>query len=1008
MRPERWQQIESVFQAALRSDGLSRTSFLDQVCSGDDELRSEVDSLLAAHERAGVFIGSPALEVAAGMMADEQSDSIREAIGPYKIISHLGAGGMSEVYLAEDPRLGRKVALKVLPGYFREDEERVRRFQQEARAASALNHPHVATIYEIGEADGVTYIAMEYVEGQTLSARIGGRPMPSAEIIEIAAQIAEALEEAHGAGITHRDIKSANIMMTARGKVKVLDFGLAKVAAGSPEGALPGDQTLPSWSESIGGIQTLSKTGAGMVMGTVPYMSPEQARGLAVDNRTDIFSLGVVIYEMVTGRLPFVGETVADVVAAILDREPPPLTFFGRSVPAPLESIIMKALRKDRQERYQAVSEMLSDLRELQHLPELETHLEHPQRGEAATPTEARELADVVNSTSTATASTVEIKQRKRALLWLAVAILAIGAFAIGGYRFARLAAHGQPSSSPPAIRITRLTAGSKVGTSAAKGAAAISPDGAYVFFATEEAGKVSFWLREVVSTGQRRVFGPAAGRYMGSTFSGDGAYVYFSWRDEANPTYTLYQMPIRGGPPRKLLSQVDSPITFSPSGDQFAFVRYGDSQGTCSLMVANSDGSGESTLATRQYPEYFNGSGPAWSPDGTIIACGVGTGAISSQTTVVAVPTGGGPARPLTTQKWENVFRAVWLADGTGLIVAASTGGFGAYGVRAQIWCISYPGGDVHRITNDLGGYGQMSLGLTADSATLVTLQEDYSSQVWVMPPNETSHARQISYGRYDGMHGLCWTPAGKIVYLAQEGDDMDLWMMNPDGTGNRQLTADPYLEFYPSVSRDGRYIVFVSNRTGVWNVWRADVDGSNPKQLTAGLTAANSPGCTPDGRWVVFESTESGKQAIWKVPIDGGTPAAVTSQYSSLPAISPDGKLIAYCHGDEQSNNHFALAIVPFAGGQPTRVFNLPYTFVPSRSGFCWTPDGRAVTYLDDGESVGNIWSQAIEGGPPKRLTDFRSGSIARFALSPDGKQIAIARNIITDDVILIRDFR
>ena len=352
MKPERWQTIESIFQQALACDASSRASFLADACSGDSELRREVESLLAANEDAKSFIHSPAIEMTAQLMAEDQLNSARETIGPYKIILRIGAGGMGEVFLGEDRRLGRKVALKLLPDYFATDEQRLSRFKREARAASALNHPNVATIYEIGESNGSSYIAMEYVEGQTLGEKINGQPLATAEIVEIAAQVADALDEAHTKAITHRDIKSANIMLTARGQVKVLDFGLAKMRATGPQ-------------EGASQMTTATATEPGLVMGTVQYMSPEQALGREVDGRSDLFSLGVVMYEMATGRLPFSGATAVETIEQIRHEQPAAIGRFNYAVTGELERIIRKCLEKDRERRYQSARDLLIDLKNL-------------------------------------------------------------------------------------------------------------------------------------------------------------------------------------------------------------------------------------------------------------------------------------------------------------------------------------------------------------------------------------------------------------------------------------------------------------------------------------------------------------------------------------------------------------------------------------------------------------------------------------------------------------------
>jgi serine/threonine protein kinase len=352
MDPERWQEIEQLCHSALELESNRREAFLKEACAGDEELRREVESLLAQHIEAEDFIEEPALKVAAkGMASDPSQSLLGQQLGPSKILSMLGAGGMGEVYLGQDSRLERTVAVKVLPTELASDPDRMRRFIREARAASALKHPNVATIYEIGESDTVQFIAMEYIEGQTLVTKISGRALETAEILNIGIQVADALDEAHGKGIIHRDIKPANIMLTPRDQVKVLDFGLAKVTQ-------PNDQALSS-------DVTVVSTEMGMVMGTAPYMSPEQALGKELDPRTDIFSLGVVLYEMATGRLPFSGTSASDTVDQILRREPEAIARFNYNVPTDLERIVRKCLAKDRERRYQSARELLVDLRNL-------------------------------------------------------------------------------------------------------------------------------------------------------------------------------------------------------------------------------------------------------------------------------------------------------------------------------------------------------------------------------------------------------------------------------------------------------------------------------------------------------------------------------------------------------------------------------------------------------------------------------------------------------------------
>jgi serine/threonine protein kinase len=363
MKPERWQQIDELLQSALAQAPAERPGFLAQACSGDEPLRREVESLIASHEHAENFLGTHVSQIAAELLVGGQTSLARgQRIGSYEIAVLLGAGGMGEVYLAEDTRLGRKVALKVLPAYFTKHEDRLRRFEQEARSVSALNHPNILTIYEIGQADGQHFIATEFIEGVTLRQHMVTTRMKLGEVLDVASQVGSALAAAHAAGIVHSDIKPENIMIRGDGYVKVLDFGLAKLTE---------RQTYQVDAEAA--TRASVKTPPGPVMGTAQYMSPEQARGLNVDARTDIFSLGIVLYEMVAGRAPFAGATKSDALATILkEEEAPPLSRYAPEVPAELEWIVMKALAKEREKRYQVVKDLLIDLKNLKQELELQ------------------------------------------------------------------------------------------------------------------------------------------------------------------------------------------------------------------------------------------------------------------------------------------------------------------------------------------------------------------------------------------------------------------------------------------------------------------------------------------------------------------------------------------------------------------------------------------------------------------------------------------------------------
>src|SRR5205809_1364221 len=413
MTPERWQQLKQIFQSALERSPAERSAFLNQACADDPALRSEVESLISSHDQAGDSIEAMAAEAATEILGDDQAGSIvGKQIGHYQVVSRIGRGGMGEVFLAHDTSLGRKVALKLLRSDFTRIEERLRRFRQEARAASALNHPNILTIYEIGHDGSLHFMATEYVEGETLRQHLSRARITVGQTLDVAVQVASALAAAHQAGIIHRDIKPENIMVRSDGNVKVLDFGLAKLT--DPKTIDTAAPTLPQ-----------VETQPGVVMGTFSYMSPEQARGLAVDARTDIWSLGVMIYEMAAGRQPFEGETASDVMSLILQKEPPPLAYSWPEVPAELERIVRKALHKDREERYQTIKDLLIDLRNLRKELELSAEMER-----SAPPISARAMssgqsaAATAHSASSAEYIVTEIKQHKRAAVGALALIL--------------------------------------------------------------------------------------------------------------------------------------------------------------------------------------------------------------------------------------------------------------------------------------------------------------------------------------------------------------------------------------------------------------------------------------------------------------------------------------------------------------------------------------------------------------------------------------------------------
>ena len=1036
MTPERWRQIEELFHSANERSPEDRSVFLDERCADDADLRKEVERLLASHDRAGQFIEMPAIETTASELAEVRADSMRgKVVGRYRILELIGTGGMGEVYLVEDTSLDRKAALKVLlPAYAGKDQDSLRRFQQEARAVSALSHPNIAHIYEIGQDNGTNFIAMEFVEGQLLTDHIRGLPLDSLEIVDICIQVADALDEAHNKGITHRDIKSSNIMITPRGRAKVLDFGLAK-SAGSD------DQTESD--KSAGQVETRP----GLVLGTISYMSPEQALGRSVDTRTDIFSLGVVLYEMTTGRLPFVGQSVTETIDKIAHAHPDAIARFNYEVPDELERIVKKALRKSRDERYQTAKDLLVDLRSLKRELEFAAQPENASSiasesdrlflrtdGSRTGDRTARNTgADQTRTTSSAEYIVSEIKRHKWGSAITAAILIVAGLSVFEGLRKfvwspkALKNASGSLNTMKTRRLITSATSGKAGNTS-------ISPDGKFVVYKDDETdGRQGLWIRQVATGAARQIVPSEAVQYRGTTFSRDGNLVYYTVVGAEYSSGALFQVPVIGGHAKQLLVNISGPISQSPDGTQIAFVY----QQT--LMVANSDGKGARPLASRQGLGFFGFHGPSWSPDGKIIACGGVETAGGPYATVFGVKVENGETTQLTTHRWGAVRRVLWLGDGSALVVLA----YDAEQEFSQLWELSYRSGEVRRITNDLNGHGQLSLGLTADSTMIVTQEEVNTSHIWIAVQDQSSSAKQItsSEGLNDGRFGLSWMPDGKLVYASMVNTAWDLWLVKPDGTDPRQLTfetdegqatattSDVALrpssaglgprDQYPVVTPDGKTILFTSIREdGKPHVWRMAFDGSQPKQLTSGKDQEeHGARVSPDGRWVVYASLSGGQERLWKMPIEGGSPIQLTDYTSSFPEVSPDGRFIACTLFDEGAKPaHWRVAIVPFEGGQAIKVLKLPATADVSRAVsdgravayVRWLNRGSAIAYVDRSKGVSNIWSQALDGSPARQLTNFTSGLIFNFEVSPDGKYIACARGSRTSDVILISDFR
>jgi eukaryotic-like serine/threonine-protein kinase len=901
---------------------------------------------------------------------------------------------MGEVYLAEDRRLSRKVALKLLPLSATTDHDRLRRFEQEARAASALNHPNIITIYEIQEYAGSHVIATEFVEGETLRQRIARARLSLSETLNISIQVADALSAAHKAGIVHRDIKPDNVMLRPDGYVKVLDFGLAKLS----------EHSTPAVSAEAPTIQV--RTGSGVVMGTAGYMSPEQARGLSVDGRSDVFSLGAMIYEMVARRKPFEGDTPSDTMASILKTEPVPLSQIVPGLPAELNRIVSKSLRKDREERYQVVKDLWLDLKSLRQELEFQNQLERSvvPEGESSVQgaTSALPLAHTTGPRSAITNITeslsVEIKRHKvGTALTLSVLVLLLAGVGFGIYKYLN---RPMPVERFWDVKISRITnSGNAID-------ATLSPDGKYVVYVLSTRNSQSLYIRQVNAANDTLIVPPAPIGYFGITFSPDGTELYYAVKSNLDRG-TLYRIPALGGTAVKILEQIDGPVSFSPDGSRFVFVRANHPRpGESALLIANIDGSGQRELVVKKLPQRFSPlffTGPSWSPDGKLVASVVTTVGGASKLFSYAVEDG--KEQELSSQSWGFAARTAWLPDMSGLLLVA-----GDLIRDSQLWIVSYPEGKARRVTNDLSSY--RAIGLTADGKKFSTVQAQGLVNLWIVPGGDATKATRLQTGNVGfystGGNNVTWLTDGRLVFASNEGGDQDIWVMDADGNNRKQLTANGAQNISPVSTPDGKYVVYSSNRDGVRTIWRMNVDGSNQVKLTNG-TNDGSPTITRDSNWVIYSDLARSEPTIWKVPIEGGQAEQVTNHRGAGPSVSPDGKMLLFSFAESPDPYAPAnrIAVMPLEGGSELKTFEI----VPNSTVSLvnqWSADGKSILYSVNSNNVSNIWSQSIEGGPPKQVTDFKDSLIAGFSWSSDGKQLVCARGVLLRDAVLITDLK
>jgi eukaryotic-like serine/threonine-protein kinase len=995
MTPERWQQVKEIFETALERAPDERPAFLDQACDGDEPLRREVQSLLASYEEGESFMERPAVALAAETLAGSQGESlVGQTIGHYQVTREIGSGGMGEVYLAQDAKLGRPVALKLLPNYLSKDEDRLHRFEREARTASALNHPNVCVIHEVGETeDDRHYMAMEYVDGVTLRQHMMSASMRLSEVLEVAVQIASGLAAAHEVGIVHRDIKPENIMMRSDGYVKVLDFGLAKLTEQEAT-----DLAAPAGARL--------KTDTGVVMGTSRYMSPEQARGLAVDARTDIWSLGVVIYEMVTARPPFEGATTSDVIVSILEREPAPLAQLSPEAPAELQRIISKTLHKDREGRYQTAKDLLIDLKDLKQDLDIEAKLERSQQPSSSGRGRFR-------SRATLPAARPQPTWWANRLIWLSAAVILVVAVAARYYSSrppSENLARSRSESSLPPMKVVPFTS-----FSGHEGSPAFSPDGNQMAFDWDggTSDNIDIYVK-LIDAGAPLRLTTDPGIDRSPTWSPDGRYIAFSRFSESEKG--IFIVPALGGTERKLYSPDWRPdsallayttssgffvlgsVVWSPDGKFLSYVDRSSPQSPYSIWLLSVENLERRQLTWPPAQNLFD-MVPAFSPDGQTLAfLRLSSARVSD---IYLVPIGGGEPRRLTFDNTE-IDGLAWTPDGREIVFASDRGG--GYG----LWRISVTGGTPERLA--VGGDNDFSpplshqgnrLAVSRQGNRLAYVQSAFDTNIWRIeipelkggnnPPTKLIASTNLDQGPQ-------YSPDGrKIVFESTRSGSYEIWVCDSNGTNLAQLTSFDRTTGTPRWSPDGRHIAFDSRIETNSDIYVTGAEGGSPRRLTTDTSDDVVPSWSRDGQWIYFASNRTGGYQVWKIPAEGGEVVQVTKQGGFAAFESPDGKFVYYTalkpgiwrvavEGGEATpvlvdqpklgywgywavvdggiyfvnvevKSHPTIQFFSFATGRLTQIATMDKEAVVLGPGFAVSPDGRWILYAQVDQSGGDI---------------------------------------------------
>ena len=928
---------------------------------------------------------------------------IGRTISHYRVLSELGRGGMGIVYEAEDTLLGRRAALKFLPEGVAHEPQSLARFQREARAASALNHPNVCTIYEIGQQEGRWFIAMELLQGMTLESAIAAKPVALDKLLDWATQVADALDAAHSRGIIHRDLKPTNIFITKRGQLKVLDFGLAKVTD-------PTFDAAAATSPMVTASMNSPLTSAGQAVGTFAFMSPEQARGEDLDARSDLFSFGTVLYEMATGRLPFDGKTSAVVFDAILNREPVPAIELNAEIPAELQRIIAKCVEKDADLRYQHASDVRGDLKRLkrdtnsgrvragsatgQSPPGRDSQAQiASSAGSAPSPLAAPVRAATSGSSRSLSSSEIVAAAREHRLGFAFSSLLALVVLSAASFGIYELL--HRPERVPfQNMVIHSITA------SGDSWAAAMSPDGKYVATLRRDSdGRGNLWMRHLPTNSNSQIVQPSDASILDLTFSPDGDYVYFRSRQPGRLISDLYRVPVLGGPPTLVVRDTDSAPSFAAAVSRLCFIRNKTSENRQSLVTANLDGSDERVVYSGTGLTYFS---PAWSPDGKRIVFAEQIGGIARGLAVMDASNGQTKQFSALPQANFEVDSLSWMPDGRGLIVVYLNITLG----KRQIAYLSYPAAEFHRITNDLNSYGAASLSADGKLISTVLSSRETALDVFAATKRALTDPAATSLS---SVYWFDWLGDDQIVLTTGEEHAVQLLSLS---SGKRTvLYSGGDLQAFDLEACGPQSIVLTGSATATPeapHIYALDLGGGTPRQLTAGK-AERYMRCTPDGKWLVYYGLED--HAIHKMPAQGGHAEILINgdrQPGNQFSITRDGKeLLAIMRvaGENGERNEFAF--VSLETGQITKR-------IPAEGDAeapVMTPDGQGIAFIRRERGLYNLWIQPIAGGAAFRYSDFHlsrstNQRINAYAWSNDGKRLGITRIFYTGDVVVLQD--